>query len=109
MKKYLALSVYTGIFFVITSCGKMGTTSMRNSDVIRMAEGVPANFEAATAFDDTCLSPLIDPRDGTEITFVRSTAGMADYEVPAGMYGVKKGELLRTNCKNGAVIGIVKK
>lgn len=110
MKKVIKFLAITGVFLLMMSCGSSGTTAMRDSDVIRAAVDAPPNFEAATAFDGTsCVSPLIDPRDGTEITFVRSTAGMADYEVPVGKYGVQKGELLRANCRNGEVIGIVRK
>lgn len=109
MKRLLILSLFTGVFLLFVNCGSMGTSSMRESDVIRMPVDAPAIFEAATAFDGSCVSPLIDPRNGSEITFVRSTAAMADYEVPTGKYGVQRGELLRVNCRNGEVIGIVKR
>lgn len=110
MKKFLTLFMFNGIFLLLMSCGSMSTPSMTDSDVVRMPVDAPDKFEAATAFDGTsCVSPLVDPRDGTEITFVRSTSGMADYEVPNGKYGVRKNELLRANCTNGEVVGIVKR
>lgn len=109
MKKALNIFLCTGAFLLIMSCGSMYTTSMKDSDIIRMPVDAPERFEAATEFDGSCVSPLVDPRDGTEIRFVRSTEGMADYEVPAGKYGVKNGELLRANCQNGKIIGIVKR
>ncbi len=97
-----------GFFLMMMSCGS-SHSNMKEGDVVRAAIDAPDRFEAATAFNGSCVSPLIDPRDNTEIIFVRSTAGMADYQVPVGKYGVKKGELLRANCTNGEVIGIVKR
>src|ERR1041385_6002100 len=44
---------------------------------------------------DSSRSPMVDPRDGTQIELVRSDRGWGDYQVPAGRYGVQKGELLR--------------
>ena len=108
MKKIKVGFLQLFFMLIMTSCGS-SYSSMKDGDVLRAAIDAPEHFKAATAFDGSCVSPLIDPRDGTEITFIRSTAGMADYQVPAGKYGVKKGELLRANCQNGEVIGIVKK
>jgi len=82
----------------------------------RDAVDVPARFEPVDAGlrltpGDTlagsgCLSPLVDPRDGTRISFIRS-ADVGDYEVEGGRYGVGSGELLRIECNTGRVIGIV--
>jgi hypothetical protein len=84
---------------------------MKN-DIIRQAENLPANFqpEAGVSFDEnSCKSPLYDPRDNTEIKFVRSERGVADYEVPTGKYGVQNKELLRIYCADGKAAGIVKR
>lgn len=82
----------------------------------RDAVDVPARFEPVDASlrltpGDTlagsgCLSPLVDPRDGTRISFIRS-ADVGDYEVEGGRYGVGSGELLRIDCNTGRVVGIV--
>jgi hypothetical protein len=51
---------------------------------------------------------MIDPRDHTRLTLIRSAGGVGDYEAPPGRYGVQEGELLRLECATGRVIGIVK-
>lgn len=56
-----------------------------------------------------CHSPMVDPKDGTKLTLVRSSNGMGDYEVPEGRYGVAKGQLLRLDCSNGRPMGVVKR
>lgn len=67
--------------------------------------GDPSGAGSATA----CRSPLEDIRDGTHIVMHRSAAGVADYVVPIGRYGVGEGELLRVSCSTGAPIGIVRR
>ena len=61
---------------------------------------------------DSCRSPLIDPRDQTQIRIVRSGGSggghRGDYEVPAGRYGVGENELLRIECSSGEPLGIVR-
>lgn len=88
------------------------------SAVLRPAELTPPRFEpelaelrlpADTIAGGGCRSPLHDPRDGTEIRFVRSAAGVGDYHVPSGRYGVGPGELLRVECNTGRAIGIVRR
>jgi hypothetical protein len=87
--------------------------------ILRDAEDVPNHFEprdpderilpADTIAGSGCLSPMVDPRDGTEIGFLRSDRNTADYAVPGGMYGVRAGELLRLECNTGKVLGIVRR
>jgi hypothetical protein len=86
--------------------------------VIRPAESTPARFEPDLAelriAGDTiagagCRSPMVDPRDGTVITFLRSTTTVGDYDVPSGRYGVGPGELLRIECNTGRVVGITRR
>ncbi|GAB2769416.1 hypothetical protein [Salinimicrobium soli] len=101
-----------GLFcLLLLACGS-SHTSFKESDVLRQAQDVPTQFEAPTGMsfnDDSCLSPLMDPRTGNKISIVRSTKSLGDYEVPQGLYGVNRGELLRVNCSTGEVVGIVKK
>lgn len=54
-----------------------------------------------------CRNPLVDPRDGTRLTLVRSAEGEGDYEAPAGRYGLRPGHLLRVDCASGRVVGVV--
>jgi hypothetical protein len=86
--------------------------------VIRPAEAAPTRFEPELAElrvpGDTiagkgCRSPMIDPRNGTVITFLRSTIAVGDYDVPSGRYGVGPGELIRIECNTGRVVGIVRR
>lgn len=58
----------------------------------------------------SCLSPLIDPRDGTTIRMTRSSAaGWGDYQVADGRYGVGDRELLRIDCNSGEPLGVVRR
>lgn len=109
MKKIL-LSLQMLCLLLLLSCGP-GQSTME-SNILRPAFGAPDEFEAAGGMsldDDSCRSPLVDPRDDTRIIMFRSGSGTGDYEVPEGKYGVRKGELLRVNCETGEVLGIVKK
>lgn len=81
---------------------------------LRMAQDPPAQFvteDGGPPPENSCRSPLIDPRDQTRLLLVRSGAVGAthqgDYEVPAGRYGVRAGELLRVDCSTGQALGIV--
>jgi hypothetical protein len=83
------------------------------------AQDVPARFEPAdttarlaagdTIAGSACRSPMVDPRDGTHLTFLRAMSPRADYEVPAGRYGVGPGELLRLDCNTGVPVGVVRR
>ena len=104
--------------FAATLGGCMrATDTFSDLTPLRAGEGLPALFEPPTgharvAPADTiagsgCLSPLSDPRDGTELLMVRSSRHRADYSVPAGRYGVQQQELLRVECNTGRPLGIV--
>ena len=106
------------VLVVLASLGcSIGLSS--NSGVVRPAEDVPNHFEpknsnarimpADTIAGSGCLSPMVDPRDGTEIGFLRSDQENADYAVPGRMYGVGTGELLRLECNTGRVLGVVRR
>jgi hypothetical protein len=56
-----------------------------------------------------CHNRMVDPKDGTKLTLVRSSNGMGDYEALEGRYGVGKGQLLRLDCANGRPMGVVKR
>jgi hypothetical protein len=81
---------------------------------VRPAQDTPVRFVTAddVAPEDVCHTLLLDPRDQTPLRLHRSTQfGMShrgDYDVPAGRYGVQRGELLRLDCATGEVIGIVR-
>lgn len=84
--------------------------------LLRNAQDTPMQFvtEAGVAgAPDTCVSPLIDPRDQTRVALVRSGsvrgARRGDYAVPGDRYGVTSGALLRIDCGTGRALGIVAK
>lgn len=94
------------------------SSEVRDRLPVRPASDVPARFEPRNAAlriapGDTlagagCLSPMVDPRDRTEVRFVFSNS-YGDYEVPAGRYGASAGEVLRLDCNTGRVIGLVRR
>jgi hypothetical protein len=87
----------------------------------RPARDLPEQFVIDTSVIPVPLSPeagcvrqLLDPRDGTRLTLVRSTRRtvgpefLGDYSVaPAGHYGVGAESLLRVDCTTGRAMGIV--
>lgn len=87
----------------------------------RPARDLPEQFVIDTSVIPVPLSPeagcvtrLLDPRDSTRLTLVRSTRQTAspeflgDYSVdPAGRYGVGAEFLLRVDCMTGRGMGIV--
>lgn len=102
------------ILLLLISCGTTGTGTRSMTPVEREATDVPVRFEDQTGVERTnnsCVSPLTDPRDGTIIKMVTSFSGkeVGDYSVPAGRYGVEENELLRINCRTGEVLGIVRR
>jgi len=85
---------------------------------LRQAEDAPDHFVVG-AIDGAgtsepapgagCRNPMVDPRNGTRLTLVRSSEGQGDYEVPPRQYGVGEGEVLRIDCATGRTIGIFKR
>lgn len=82
--------------------------------VRRPAEDTPDRFVradrspiAGTPGAAACVSPIVDPRSGAQLTMARSSGGRGDYSVAAGRYGVGPGELLRIDCANGSPLGVV--
>jgi hypothetical protein len=81
---------------------------------VRLAQDTPVRFETTDGGvpADACRTLLLDPRDQTPLRLHRSTqfgtTHHGDYDVPAGRYGVQRGELLRVDCTTGEVIGIVR-
>ena len=107
MKKLLFVTAFS-IFML--SCGTSVPAVM--GDIIRQPENTPDTFipeEEVSLEANSCKSPMVDPRDGTEIRFVRSEGGVGDYEVPSGRYGIGSSELLRLYCETGEVAGVVRK
>ena len=96
---------------IVLGCGSINSGTISERAILRPAEGITAAFTApaGTTLGNSCLSPMTDPVDGTQIRMERAFGtGRGDYSVPEGKYGVQKGELLRINCRTGEVLGIVK-
>jgi hypothetical protein len=104
------------ILLVTLGCASGRVSGNRDVLPVRPASDVPARFEPRDAAmrlvpGDTiagpgCLSPMVDPRDGTELRFI-SSKWYGDYAVPSGRYGARPGEVLRLECNTGRVIGLV--
>jgi hypothetical protein len=100
---------------LLAGCSSTSTTEA-NPDVVAKATGTPGNFKVG-AWDlptaqepkagEGCRNPMVDPRDGTRLSLIRSAKGQGDYQVPAGRYGVGEGQLLRLECATGKVVGVV--
>lgn len=74
-----------------------------------VVDEVQGNATTQPAPDPGCRNPMVDPRDGTRLTLVRSSEGLGDYEVEPWLYGVGPGEILRIDCATGRAIGIYKR
>jgi hypothetical protein len=80
--------------------------------------GLPGQFVADTAAVGQgpvgCRAHLVDPRDGTRLTLIRSTSRgpdvyWGDYAVtPPARYGIGAGRLLRIECTTGHPLGAVR-
>lgn len=100
------------VFVCVVSASCATTTWQTSADASAMT-GTPAEFRPtetvaqAARGSAPCLNPLVDPRDGTRITLVRSSGGLGDYAVASGKYGVGAGQLLRVDCSDGRPMGVV--
>ncbi|QED37022.1 hypothetical protein FK178_04550 [Antarcticibacterium arcticum] len=93
---------------ILLGCGTTGP--IEGESIIRTATNTPERFEipSGTTWDETCKNPIIDPMDGAELILVESGGGFGNYRPVRLKYGLTRGELLRINCRTGAVVGIVK-
>lgn len=102
--------ILAAALLTLPGCITIGNGSTPGDSTARAAENLPASFrsvDGAPLADGECRSPLIDPRDGTRLTMVRSQFGKGDYEVPPGRYGAGRRDLLRIDCADGVPLGLV--
>ena len=102
----------------IAACAP-ATSTFSSATPLRPGDDLPLRFDPPTDFarvaggdtipGNACVSPLHDPRDGTLLRMVRSSATQADYEVAERRYGVTSAELLRVECNTGRPLGIVRR
>jgi len=106
--------VLVGVLMLVASGGcstwhkAIATTPDR---IDRLATDTPEMFmrdNGAPIRGNTCLTPLVDPRDNSRVELVRSIPVHGDYRVAAGKYGVSGNELLRIDCTTGRTVGIVR-
>ncbi|MBW2937414.1 hypothetical protein KXJ69_04815 [Aureisphaera sp. CAU 1614] len=109
--KTLKYGIFGALFAtLLLGCGT-SQKSNSNTHITKQAQDTPEAFVPAQgiALDNaSCKSPMIDPRDGTEILMVSAENGFGNYKVTPPKYGVQPGELLRLDCQTGKPIGIVK-
>ncbi len=106
------------LLVLLCACA-IGPSSFPPNTSARPGVDLPTRFEpenrrlrvpdADTLAGNGCLTPLLDPRNGTAIVLTRSGGGYGDYDVPANRYGVHEGDLLRLDCNAGTAIGIVRR
>lgn len=105
------------VLLASTGCATASGNFPSNAPV-RPAADTPPRFEISALatgatpqamVEGTCYNPLIDPRTRAELRFVRSAPGIGDYEVTAGQYGARQGELLRIDCRTLQAIGFVRR
>ena len=108
-------TVLMGLALVVAvtgGCARVKELTKTTPDRIeRPAIDGPGQFQTADGTlnnNAACLTPLVDPRDKTSITLVRSRLGYGDYKVPTGKYGVAAAELLRVDCTVGRAVGVVR-
>lgn len=85
----------------------MKTTPER---IERPATDYPGQFHLADGTlnsNAACPASLVDPRDKSTISLVRSKRGQGDYKVADGKYGVAANELLRVDCTISRAVGVV--
>lgn len=103
-------NLFTVLLFTLLLNCSTSSYGIQN-EILREAEDTPELFfpsDGLTLDQNSCKNPMIDFRDGTQITLASAFNGIGNYHVPEGKYGVRKGELLRLDCSNGKVLGIVK-
>lgn len=106
------------LFLVALLGGCTGSShTLESRSILRAAEDAPdeflVGFPNSTATETpspggACRNPMVDPRDGTRLTLIRSSNGRGEYEA-AGRYGLAAGELLRLDCGTGSPLGIVRR
>lgn len=112
MPTRLAALLLAGALLTLAGCTSLANPKLTARAPVDVPEhfvvGVPGTAEpAALHRGDACRNPMVDPRDGTRLRLVRSTAGEGDYAAPEGRYGLRGKELLRLRCSTGEVVGIV--
>jgi hypothetical protein len=110
----MRLRVLAGVLMLAASGGcstwhkAIATTPDR---IDRPATGAPDLFlreDGTEITGNTCLTPLMDPRDKSLVQLVRAIPVQGDYRVEGGKYGVRANELLRIDCTTGRTVGIVR-
>ena len=110
---------FTGLWPIGMAAVAAFATACATSDfdparIMRPGQDLPARFEPGPGTGGalsgaSCRSPLVDPRDGSQIRMVRSGSVQADYAVAGERYGVGAGELLRVDCATGEPAGVVRR
>ena len=108
----------TPLLLVVVLCSGCLATRQTADEPTRLATDTPDHFLVGshTGTDTTepkpgdgCRNPMVDARDGSKLTLVRSTDKEGDYAVPKGRYGAGPRELLRLDCSTGEAIGFVRR
>lgn len=106
--KNLGVAVLVSLF--LASCASTSWPADANPAVI---SDTPDHFlvvDTATGAvsepaGPACRNPLIDPRNGTRLTLIRSHGGAGDYLPDQLRYGLAANQLLRIRCSDGQPVG----
>ena len=103
----------------LTLAACAATSHFAPSEALQPIQDAPARFEPRdpairlspgdTLAGSGCVSPLVDPRDGTELWLVRSARQLGDYAVSGGRYGAGDGFLVRVACNTGVPQGLARR
>lgn len=102
----------------LTGCVTQGSVNQQSVTDPSALRDLPDHFLVGTHTDastsepragENCRNPMVDPRDGTRLTLVRSGQGRGDYDVPESRYGIGARQLLRLDCATGRVVGLVRR
>ena len=115
VRRFLEVGVTALILLGVTGCATKDLKPA-TGPAVRAAVDVPDHFLVATpkgpaepTADGSCRNPLLDPRDETRLSLIRSAGGRGDYQPNPLRYGVTADELLRVDCGTGRAVGIVKR
>ena len=105
-----------GVLVMVSLAGCAAKQASTHPGSQGSAADLPDHFMTSTAAGPvepqpggTCRNPLVDPRDETRLTLIRSAHGRGDYEPEPLRYGLKEDQLLRVDCATGRAVGVVKR
>jgi hypothetical protein len=106
-----AMGVLVVLSLSLSACASTGWPNQVDASTVSDAPDHFLVLDTATGARSepsgpACRSPMVDARDGTRLTLVRSSAGFGDYQTESSRYGLTGDRLLRIDCSNGRPVGL---